>query len=142
MQQLLKHSFLRRINFLAGIILLTTILLFSCATRQNFGVSQIVPSAQGYVKIKTDKNNNYSIKLEIDHLASPDRLTPPRREYVVWMQTEQNGIKNIGKLKSSPKTLTGSLVTVTAFKPIYFFITAEDDADISSPGSTVILRTQ
>lgn len=140
MQQLLKYGFSKRINFI-GLFFLISV-FFSCSKKMNFQTSQVVPAAQGFVKTKMDKNNNYSIKLKVNHLAKPEKLTPPRKEYVVWMATEQNEIKNIGRLKSSLGTLSGSLVTVTAFKPVSFFITAEDRSDISIPGSTIILKTE
>jgi len=53
------------------------------------------------------------------------------------METEQNGSKNIGQLKTSSsmlsKALTSSLKTVATFKPTGFFITAENDANVQYP---------
>ncbi len=111
----------------------------------NFTSSPVVPAAEGSVKYKKDNNNNYHISLNVLHLANSDKLTPPRSKYVVWMDTESNGVKNLGQLKSSgsllSSTLKGSLNAVTAFKPKNFFITAEDNTDISYPGQQVVLRT-
>jgi hypothetical protein len=78
-------------------------------------------------------------------LAAPTRLDPQKNVYVVWMKTEQNGIKNIGELKTSghmlSKMLKSSLITVTPYKPSGFFITAENDANISDPIGQVVLST-
>ena len=78
-------------------------------------------------------------------LAEPKRLSPPRQMYVVWMETEQNGTKNIGQLNTSSgmfsKTLKSSLKTVSSFKPTKIFITAEDDASIQYPGGQRVLNT-
>lgn len=77
-------------------------------------------------------------------LAEASRLSPPKQTYVVWMDTEQAGRKNIGQLKTSDgflsNTMKSSLNTVSSFKPTGFFITAEDDANVTYPG-TVVLST-
>jgi hypothetical protein len=104
-----------------------------------------VPEAEGYVKVKKDKNSNYDIDVSIRNLADPKRLTPARKTYVVWMETNQNGTKNIGQLNSSSgmfsKALKASLTTVSTFKPERIFITAEDDPKIEYPGSQVVITT-
>jgi hypothetical protein len=119
--------------------------LAACARKISFQTSSVVPSAEGTVKVKKDNNNNYSIDLNIIRLADPKRLEPSKSTYVVWIETAENGSKNIGSLNTSSslfsKTLKSSLTTVSPFKPISLFITAENNADIQYPGSQVVLRT-
>jgi hypothetical protein len=83
--------------------------------------------------------------LQVTHLTNPSRLQPSKNAYVVWMETENNGIKNIGQLRTSTgvfsNTSKGSLTTVTSFTPRKFFITAEDRADIQFPGTQTVLTT-
>jgi len=134
-------------NFLLFIAILFSISsITSCAKRMTFATSRVAPSAEGRVKIKKDKNNNYAINLKVTHLADPKRLVPPRRTYIVWMETMRNGTKNIGNLNTSSglfsKTLKSSLNTVTPYKPIGFFITAENAISITYPNGEVILRTK
>ncbi len=118
-------------------IVITFFLVFSlasCSKKISFQTSSVVPAAQGSVKVKKDKNNNYSIDLKIIRLADPKRLEPSKSTYVVWIETADNGSKNIGSLNTSSslfsKTLKSSLKTVSPFKPVSVFITAEDNADI------------
>ena len=119
--------------------------LAACSKKISFQTSPVVPSAEGSVKVKKDNNNNYSISLKVIRLADSKRLVPPRNTYVVWIETPENGSKNVGSLNTSSslfsKTLKSSLKTVSAFKPISFFITAEDNSDVQYPGSQVVLRT-
>jgi hypothetical protein len=129
-----------------AIFMIMLILLFSaCSKDIAFLNSSVVPAAEGTVSIKQDNNKNYEIDLRVMRLAEPNRLTPPRNVYVVWMETSQSGIQNIGQLKTSTKgfskNLTSSLKTVTPHKPTSFFITAEDDATGNYPGMTVVLKT-
>lgn len=128
-------------------ILFAIVVLTSCGTtKYNFLTSTVVPAAEGSAKVKKDKNSNYNIDLSVIRLADPGRLNPPKNTYIVWMETEQNGSKNIGQLKTSSgmftNTLKSSLKTVTPLKPTSFFITAEDNEGIQYPTGQVILRTQ
>ena len=131
--------------FSIALIFLLVLSLASCARKISFQTSSVVPAAEGSVKVKKDKNNNYSIDLNVIRLADPKRLEPSKSTYVVWMETAENGSKNIGSLNTSSslfsKTLKSSLKTVSPFKPVSLFITAEDNADIQYPGSQVVLRT-
>ena len=119
--------------------------LSSCAQKLSFATSQVVPAAKGSVKIKSDKNNNNSVSLSVRNLADPNRLTPPKKVYVVWMETAANGTKNIGSLNTSgglfSRSGKSSINTVTPFKPVSFFITAEDDATLRYPSGTTVLKT-
>lgn len=136
----------RKSLFYFTVILFTIFFLQACSKKLAFTTSTVVPAAKGSVKVKDDDNNNYKIELSIIRLAEPKRLNPSKNTYVVWMETKQNGIKNIGQLKTSSglfsKTLKSSLETVTSFKPVSFFITAEDNANIQYPGDQVVLRTE
>jgi hypothetical protein len=117
----------------------------SCAKKMAFMASSIVPAAQGTVKVKTDNNKNYAIQIEIDNLADPGRLTPPREIYVVWMETGQETAKNLGQIKTSSsmfsKNLKASFETVSSVKPIKIFITAENDPNVQNPDWEVVLST-
>jgi hypothetical protein len=117
----------------------------SCAKKAIFLNSSVVPAAKGTVKVKTDKNNNYVINIQLINLAEPDRLQPPRNAYVVWMVTTDNYTKNIGQINSSTsflsKQLKASFETISTFKPSKIFITAEDDANIQNPVGPTVLST-
>ena len=131
--------------FSAGILLLVAFMLPSCARKMSFQTSNVVPAAEGSVKVKKNKNKNYDINLSVIRLAEPSRLDPPKKAYIVWMNTAQNGPKEVGQLKTSSsllsKTMKSSLKTSVPFQPTGFFITAEDDAAIHSPSGQVILST-
>jgi hypothetical protein len=125
---------------LAAILLLT-----ACTRKMNFSHSDIVPAAQGTVKVKKDKNGNYALNIRLMHLAQPQQLRPPGNVYVVWMETPENRNQNLGQLKSSSnflnRALSASLQTVTTFEPRRIFITAEDNASISYPRGREVLST-
>jgi hypothetical protein len=124
---------------------LMAISLNSCTKKVTFLSSSVVPAAQGSVKFKKDKNKNHTIDIDVLNLAEPERLTPPKQTYVIWLVTEQNETKNIGQIKSSSgtfsKRLGGSFQTVATTKPIKIFITAENDPNVQTPGRVIVLTT-
>jgi hypothetical protein len=104
----------------------------------------IVPAANGHVKIKSTKNN-YALDLVVTNLARAKNLTPPRETYIVWAETNNDGIKKLGEMRSSgklfSKALKASLKATLAHKPTKVFITAEDDRNVLHPGMQVVLQT-
>lgn len=117
----------------------------SCAKKIAFQTSTIVPAARGDVKIKKDDNKNYLIQVELENLAEVNRLDPPKKAYVVWMESEDSMVKNIGQIASDSKFLSSKLKasfeTVTPVKPSKIYITAEDDADVQFPSKQLIMET-
>lgn len=134
----------RHFGFLL-ILLTSTLWLGSCARKINFATSTIVPAAEGTVKVKKDKNDNYGVDISVKHLAEPNRLPQPKNVYVVWAETAGNGVQNLGQLNTSSgiisSTLKASLEAVTPYKPVRVFITAEDAATVVAPSMYVVLNT-
>lgn len=145
-RQIMKYNITWPNTLAITIILLSIIVFQSCATKYTFSNSQVVPAAEGSVKVKKDNNNNYKNDLKVRRLANSRRLVPPREMYIVWMETEQNGTRNIGQLTTSSGLLSNilksSLETVSTYKPTGFFITAEDNATAQNPEGQVVLRTR
>jgi hypothetical protein len=134
----------KKISFAVAALMMIFIFI-SCTKKAIFLSSAVVPAAKGTLKVKTDKNNNYVINIQIMNLAEPDRLQPPRNAYVVWMVTTENYTKNIGQINSSTsflsKQLKASFETISSFNPSKIFITAEDDANIQNPVGLTVLST-
>jgi hypothetical protein len=130
-------------NILLFIVMSVT--FYSCAKKINFQTSPIVPAARGTVKVKKDGNKNYSIKISLLNLAEAKRLPTSEKTYVVWMESNQQVVKNLGQLNSGrsmlSKKLMASFETVSPVKPTKIFITAEDNSSVQYPGYELILTT-
>ncbi|MDO9276771.1 MAG: hypothetical protein Q7T92_14660 [Lutibacter sp.] len=126
-----------KINVLA---LVAFFLLTSCATTTKFPVSSIVPAAEITVKKKQDNNKNYVIEVVAKNLASANRVDSTKKNYNVWLVTENNGTKNAGQLINK-NAKTASLKTSTPFNVKEIIITAEDQGDYSYPVGIEITRT-
>lgn len=131
--------------FLSLTVLLAMVSFTSCAKKVAFQTSTIVPAARGDVKIKKDENKNYIIKIELENLAEISRIEPSRNVYVVWLETDESSVKNIGQIDSDSNFLSSKLKasfeTVTSFTPKKIFITAEENADVQYPGMPLIMET-
>jgi len=122
-------------------ILLSVLILVmaSCATVVKFPVSSVAPAADIKAKIKNDKQKNYVIEVTANYLASAERLSPPKKLYIVWMVTAENGVSNIGQMINE-NAQKMKLETLTSFDPKEIFITAENDGNITYPSGIEISR--
>lgn len=114
----------------------------ACAPSMNFLASPVVPAATGKVHIKRDKNENYLIKVNVKNLAPADRLSPPQRVYIAWMESDRNTIKKLGLLEPNSRQLKASLTTSTVVAPSRILVTAEGSPEIQYPGGTEVLVTE
>lgn len=135
-----KTKFLTKTLLLFGMIAMMALALNSCTKKISFLTSSVVPAAEGQVSVKSDKNNNYAIRVDVTNLADVTRLQPSYNSYVVWMETDRGQSRNIGGIVSS-NNLKGSIETVSSFKPTRIFITAEENENTQYPGPMVVLTT-
>jgi outer membrane biogenesis lipoprotein LolB len=133
----------RKINFVALILL--TLFLEACNKKHFFQTNKTVPAARGFVQVKKDGNNNYTIKIKLQNLAEVERLLENKKTCVAWMETEQNTVINIGQILSKTKTFSNHLKaefnTISSMKPVRIFITAEENGAVGFPGSLLVLTT-
>jgi hypothetical protein len=117
----------------------------SAQKKVSFNTSTVVPGAEGIVKVKKDKNGNYNIDINIENLPNPKKLTPSKKVYVAWVETQEKGPKNIGQIRSSTglfsKVRRASISTISTYKPVKIFISAEDDGSTEEPGTVIVLTT-
>ncbi len=118
------------------VLALTT---FAVAHDVRLTAGSAVPAAQGKVDIDKDQNGNFKIKLEARHLAKPANLSPAAIGYVVWIQARDKSPENQGMLKVN-KDLNGKFETTTHYEAFDVFVTAENNANVSTPGGTEVLR--
>lgn len=94
--------------------------------------SSLVPAATGKVSYEHDRNGNLKFTISTKHLASPERLTPAKNAYVVWIKSSDGQQQNAGVLKIN-NDLEGSFSTTTPVKAFDIVITAEDSPSVSQP---------
>ena len=120
--------------------------LGSCSTKITFPVSNVVPAAEPKASVKKTNEGDYVVKLDVNNLALPERLSPPKKHYIVWVDTENQGVKNLGEISNNTGIFRNrgraSFETSTLFKPSMIMITAENNLEIDYPGSHVVLKSR
>ena len=112
---------------------------FSCGKTVKFPASSSVPAAEITATKKQDSNKNYVIEIKAKNLASPERLSPKRNNYCVWILTTEGEVKNLGQLLNKNGE-SASLKATTPFNAKEIFITAEDKGNVSYPSGVEISR--
>ncbi|MFT6749184.1 MAG: hypothetical protein ACI9XR_000226 [Flavobacterium sp.] len=123
------------------IIILSLLILASCSSKVNFPISNVTPGAEISMKSSKDDNGNSKLTLKAKYLTSPERLTPARSVYIVWLQTKDNGLINLGQLETDSSS-KASFETITPYEPNEVFITAEDNAALKYPTGQEITRAK
>lgn len=119
---------------------------YACSTKVTFPVSSVVPAAEPVASINKTKEGAYLVKLDINNLALPERLSPPKKHYIVWVEAPGQGLIKLGEIANNTGMFKNrgkaSFEKETMYKPTKLLITAENDLDINYPGSTVILKSK
>jgi hypothetical protein len=126
--------FLKTLSLL-GLVLLAT----SCANTIKFPISNITPAADIVAVRSHDSNENTMLRITAKNLAAVDRIASPKKAYVVWIVTERDGTRNIGKLINR-NSRTTKMETLIPNYSTEVFITAEEDGEAVSPSGIEISR--
>jgi hypothetical protein len=126
---------------LAG-ALAATLAFGGCSSTQTWPMAAAarVPAAEGKVQVAAEKNGNHDVKVEVQHLAPPDKVADGAAAYVVWIKPEQGAPQNVGVLKVD-ENLQGNLETKTDYRTFEVMVTAERDANATAPTGTPVMRT-
>src|SRR5690606_3236294 len=123
------------------LVLISILILNSCATTAKFPISNLVPAADISAKKKTDSHKNITLEITAENLASPNRLNPSGNNYSIWIVTKDQAIENVGQLiiKNAKKSV---FKTVTPFDFNEVFITVENQGNLKTPTGKEISRTK
>lgn len=117
-------------------------LMLGCASGHlvQLNASPQVPAAQGAVRVTSGANNNTRLRIDVHHLAEPQRVAPGATALVAWAQPSAAGgtPQNIGALRVNDK-LEGELETVTPQRDFQLMITAEPSPTASVPSGMPLL---
>jgi len=120
-------------------IVLVFLSLMSCQTTRQFPVSPHTPAAEIGIQVTKQKGINHLISIKINYLASPERLTPPRKVYVIWVVSENGVARNVGYFSNMNAKRSVYKFTVP-YTPVEVFITAESEEGVTAPRGVEITR--
>jgi hypothetical protein len=124
------------VSMAVGFIALTSV---ATAKKYPLTADASVPAARGTVDVGRDKNGNTKVEIQVEHLAAPENLTPPRTAYVVWFQERGSEPLNQGVLKPN-KSLKATFKSITPLKSFEVLVSAESDPNAKSPSGMNVMR--
>jgi hypothetical protein len=101
--------------------------------------SSLDPAAVGRISYEHDRNRNIKLEIKTQHLAAPERLTPAKNSYVVWIRSNDGQTQNAGVLRIN-SDLEGSFTTTTPVKAFDVLITAEDSPTVAQPSGPEVMH--
>jgi hypothetical protein len=99
------------------------------------------PAAQGKVEVASAKDGNHDVKVEVKHMAPPDKIFEGSTAYVVWLKAENGSFQNVGTLKVD-KDLNGKLETRTPFRTFDVLVTAEKESTVNTPSEHHVMNAK
>jgi len=100
----------------------------------------VAPAAQGKILTSTDSNGNTVVEVKVQHLATPQSLTPPQQTYLVWVRPRGEQADLLGALRVDSDSLNGTYKGTTTYKDFDVIITAENNIKADVPSNMVILK--
>jgi hypothetical protein len=98
------------------------------------------PAARGTIHTDRDRNGNTAVEVKVEHIAPPQRLTPPSEHYLVWVKERGKDAVPLGELRVNTDKMAGSLKGTTPAKVFDVLVTAEDKSSPSGPSGPEILH--
>ena len=133
----MRHALSRLCTLLAVALSLGAL---GCATKIPFLPSSASPAAAGQVHAKLDDNGNSWVDLELEHLALPATLTPPRATYVVWAESQFGRQVLLGKIAVATDR-SASWEGTVPFDKFRMIVSAEDIAWPERPREPYVVQT-
>ncbi len=102
-----------------------------------------VPAAEGKVETKRTENQNTEVKLEVEHMAPPNKIASDATVYVVWAQPLDPGAQpqNMGSFVIDDDR-KGKLRTVTPQEKFELLVTPEATGTVARPTNEPVLKAK
>lgn len=112
----------------------------ACASRYKADANAPTYAAQAKISVKLNKTGNRILRVEMIHLAPPQKIDPANRAYVVWIAVPGEQITRAGAMEYSDRRRRGILLATTPHPKFEVVVTIEGSTTPSQPSSKEILR--
>lgn len=124
-----------------ALALLASLALSACGTSAiTIRGTPRMPGVDGRVYIQDAEGENRMIRVELQHLAPPQRLESGHQYYGVWFRTGGHGTTFAGRLAYDEGSRTGRLAATTPLRDVEVLITIERQPSPRAPSPHVIVR--
>lgn len=118
--------------------IVATLFMAGCATNEKIVGTQAAPGAEGKITAGKVAGDNTELKVEVEHLAKPDRVLAGATNYIVWVQPEGTStVQNVGVLNVDDD-LEGEYQTTVPYKDFRVMVTPEIQGNASYPTGPIV----
>ncbi|MEZ4450001.1 MAG: hypothetical protein R3B09_11025 [Nannocystaceae bacterium] len=111
-----------------------------CASRYKADAGAPTYAAQAKISVKLNKTGNRILRVELLHLAPPQKIDPTYRAYVVWIAVPGEPITRAGAVEYNDRRRRGILLATTPHPKFEVVVTIETTTTPSQPSQKEILR--
>ena len=111
-----------------------------CASRYKADANSPTYAAQAKISVKLNKTGNREVKIEINHLAPPQKIDPANRAYVAWIAVPGTDPVKAGVLEYNDRRRRGVLSATTPNPKFEVVVTLEQSLRPQTPSQIEILR--
>ncbi|MBK8172655.1 MAG: hypothetical protein IPK60_20270 [Sandaracinaceae bacterium] len=135
---------MKKLNRFTSFGLVLALSLAGCGGPSQFALvgSGGAAGADGNVQVEEVDGGNHLLTIHVEHLPPPERLAEGLTTYAVWLVANGQAAVKAGHLDFDSESRMGNLVATTPLSDFELKITAESDANASTPGNTVVLTRQ
>ena len=112
----------------------------ACASRYKADTDSPAYAGQAKISVKLNKTGNREIRVQINHLAPPQKIDPQGRAYVAWIAVPGSPPVKAGVLEYNDRRRRGVISATTPNPKFEVVVTLEQSVRPTEPSSTEILR--
>jgi hypothetical protein len=115
-----------------------------CAGSSKYQVtgSARAPDADGRITVEKVEGGNSMVKLDLDHLAPPERMEKGATTYVVWFHRQGAPPARVGQLAYDTGKRMGTMRATTTDRQFDVVVTAEPSGAVAAPSNVVVFEKQ
>ncbi len=102
----------------------------------------IATGADANITVNDFEDGNSEVEIEVANLPPANRVESDATVFIVWFKPEDGQPAKAGQLEYDEDDRTGTMHATSANRQFTVIITAEEEADASSPSEHVVFRQE
>ena len=113
-----------------------------CASTQEFALvgTPRAPGLDGVVQVEGIEGGSRLVTVSLTNLLPPERLAQHYATYIVWFGASEGDPVKAGSLEYDEASRQGSMFATTPLRSFELRITAEPNANVTTPSDVVVAR--
>jgi hypothetical protein len=127
-------------HYLVVILVISIWLFTACSKKVYFQPNNVGSDLRGFVKLKSDRNKNYKLKLKLFYIEDIEKILENKKTYTIWMQNSDSTTTKIAQFHKDNTNHT-EINKIFAEKPTKIFVSEQMQSNIMTPAVTILTLT-